>query len=176
MIEGALFFIIELKLHLSGTALADYVAQLFLEILCECPTFFIVYIRILSLLPAAVKRNSKYNLKNLKVYGLLSDFTTFKFYTYNPETQTFSNNSTMWVGLTRENVCMDMIEGSLHLVTLRSYLTVLFPPVVNKIFGILLTGYIASLEVITETSLDRGKISDVSTVGTVLATWDNFTD
>jgi len=78
----------------------------------------------LNLLPAAAKKNSKFNLKNLKVYGLLSDFTTFHFYTYNPKTRTFSNDGTMCVGPTRENVCTDMIEGLLHLVTLGSYLTV----------------------------------------------------
>jgi hypothetical protein len=80
----------------------------------------------LNLLPAAAKKNSKFNLKNLKVYGLLSDFTTFHFYTYDPKTRTFSNDGTMWVGPKRENVYTDMIEGLLHLVTLGSYLTV-FP-------------------------------------------------
>ncbi|KDR68292.1 hypothetical protein GALMADRAFT_1354771 [Galerina marginata CBS 339.88] len=124
VIEGAVFIIIELKHLLTGAPFADYVAQLFLAIL------------------SAVNRNSKYDLNTLKVHGLLSDFTTFKFFKYDPKTKIFFNDETLSVGPSREHVCTDMIE------------------VTNKIFGILLNGYIASLEVITKKSGSRDNMNN----------------
>ncbi|KDR77891.1 hypothetical protein GALMADRAFT_138062 [Galerina marginata CBS 339.88] len=114
LLGGALFLVVELKLQLGDEGeLGDYVTQLFLELL------------------AAAQRNGRHDFKNLKVYGLLSDFSQYYFYTYHPETKKFFKNQEMRISDgTFDGVC----EGMMHAC--------------NKIFGLVLTAYIGGLRTI----------------------------
>ena len=67
---------------------------------------------ILNVLSAAAERNSQYDFKSLKVYGLLSDFSQYYFYTYDPKTKKFFKNEEMKIS--DENVisvCEGMVPG-----------------------------------------------------------------
>ena len=69
--------------------------------------------KILNVFSAAAERNGKYSdFTNLKVYGLLSDFSQYYFYTYDPKTKKFFKNEEMdIIDETIERVCEGMMQG-----------------------------------------------------------------
>ncbi|KAF8348673.1 hypothetical protein F5887DRAFT_1249664 [Amanita rubescens] len=100
----ALFFVMEFG-HLHDNVLA----QVFLELL------------------AAAEMN-KSNIHSLsRIYGILTNFDQFNFYSYEPATNKFYFDETRVVNIERKLAFSDMMDVS------------------NKIFGIVLTGYVDSL-------------------------------
>jgi len=122
MIGGILFFIIEMKLGLDEHSLA----QVFLELL------------------SAAEQNKLIDFAGLRIYGLLTDLTQFKFYSYDPITNQFCFDEMMLVNVTRAIAFSDMIDVS------------------NKIFGVVLFAYMEGLRAILKKSQNRPKHQDVS--------------
>jgi hypothetical protein len=105
MIGGILFFVIELKLLDEGK---DNIAQLFLELLCKS---LVVPLSIINLYTAVAEMNKTARFEGLRVYGLLTDLTTFKFYSYDPIKKKFAFDETIIVNVSREILFADMIQG-----------------------------------------------------------------
>jgi len=121
MMGGTLFFIIELK-HNSpyGTSLT----QLFLELL------------------SAAQQNTTLNFAGSRIYGLLTDLSQFKFYSYNPTTKQFFFDETIVINVKRTNAFSDMIDVS------------------NKIFGVVLSGYMEGLRATIKSIQEKEKHND----------------
>ncbi|TFK57362.1 hypothetical protein OE88DRAFT_1651042 [Heliocybe sulcata] len=107
--EGALFFVVELKLLM--TSEQDHVAQLFLE-----------------MLSAAEENADIPTNRQLRIHGLLTDLSTYHFYSYDPVEKKFAFDLVTVVSGVREEKLGRMI------------------PVTNKIFSILLAAYIGVLK------------------------------
>jgi len=122
MIGGILFFVIELKL---GYLTPNDLAQLFLELL------------------SAAEQNNQLDFAGLRIYGLLTNLTNFKFYSYDPTTKQFCCDEEITIETKRITGFSDMIDVS------------------NKIFGIILTAYMDGLRAITRRRKDRAKNFDV---------------
>ena len=105
MIGGILFFVIELKLLYEGK---DNIAHLFLELLCES---LVASLSVVNLYTAAAEMNRTARFEGLRVYGLLTDLTTFKFYSYDPIQKKFAFDETIIVNVSREILFADMIHG-----------------------------------------------------------------
>ncbi|KIM47232.1 hypothetical protein M413DRAFT_63999 [Hebeloma cylindrosporum] len=77
-VGGILFVVIEYNPRFGKEDnLADNITKLFLALL------------------AAAEQNVKHNFANLKICGLLSSFSRYYFYTYNPHTKKIFKNSEM---------------------------------------------------------------------------------
>jgi len=126
MIGGVLFLIIELKLD---TPDENALAQLFLELL------------------SAAKENMAIDFAGLRIYGLLTDTTQFRFYSYEPATKKFFYDETIFSDTTRTNAFSKMIDVS------------------NKIFGVVISGYKEGLRATIKISHDRAKRMDFSSMG-----------
>ncbi|KAM6493583.1 hypothetical protein JOM56_011717 [Amanita muscaria] len=116
MIGGILFLVIEFKV---GTPSHNNLAQLFLELL------------------SAAEQNNRLNFAGLRVYGLFTDLTQFKFYSYNPTSKEFCHDENILINNKRTVAFSDMIDVS------------------NKIFGVILTAYMDGLREIIRRSKDR---------------------
>jgi len=84
---------------------------------------------------------------NLRIYGLLTDLTQFRFYSYDPLSQNFAIDEILIVNSTRDFVFADMI------------------PVSNKIFSVILTAYIDGLEATTAKNIEKKSKGDISSSG-----------
>ena len=104
--------------------------------------------------------NKTLDFAGLRVYGLLTDLSQFTFYSYDPSTKQFFFDEFMVVANKRIPAYSDMIEG-LCISPLCSHRPDFFS-VVNKIFGLVLTGYVDGLRAIVKRSQDRAKRNDVS--------------
>ena len=107
MIGGILFFVVEFKL---GIPNHNNLAQLFLEFLCAYFLFPYTY-SVLSRHLAAAEQNNRLNFAGLRIYGLLTDLTQFKFYSYNPSTKKFCFDETILINNRRTGAFSDMIDG-----------------------------------------------------------------
>jgi len=109
--------------------------------------------------------NKKLKFRGLRVYGLLTDLLQFKFYSYNPPTETFCFDETLLVEIRRTKSLSDMVDG-LYIhhydVSVLTYL----PSVADKIFSVILTAYIDGLSAIVKMSKDRAEHNDVSPLAT----------
>ncbi|KAF8073302.1 hypothetical protein FPV67DRAFT_739572 [Lyophyllum atratum] len=103
VIGGALLLIIEGK---TFTKDPNDMAQLFSELL------------------SAAQMNKENNFADLRIYGLLTNLSTFRFYSYDPIKDQFFFDEIIKVNVKRIDGLLDMVEVS------------------NKIFGIVLSGYI----------------------------------
>ncbi|KAF8905814.1 hypothetical protein CPB84DRAFT_1844803 [Gymnopilus junonius] len=123
LVGGVLFFVVELKADIKrgkDPIYADHVAQLFLELL------------------SAAEHNRSLDLDGLQIHGLLSDFSMFFFYTYDPTTKCFYRNERIAIApYPRTQMCQDLVQ------------------VCNKIFGVILTAYIEGLEALAKKSRKR---------------------
>ena len=63
---------------------------------------------------AAAKTNEQGDFANLRIYGLLTDFIDFRFYSYDLLTKEFASDETLVVNITRDVACIDMIPGYVH--------------------------------------------------------------
>lgn len=97
----------------------------------------------LELLSAA-EMNKKIDFAGLRIYGLLTNLQQYKFYSYDPSTEEFFFDELVIIANKRVPASNDMID------------------VVNKIFGLVLTGYIDGLRAIKERSEDRAKRNALS--------------
>ncbi|KAF8718635.1 hypothetical protein AX14_011683 [Amanita brunnescens Koide BX004] len=103
-VGGALFFVMEFgRLH------DNVLAQVFLELL------------------AAAETKKSNNRSGSRIYGILTNFDQFNFYSYDPATNKFYFDEMRVVNLERKSAFSNMMDVS------------------NKIFGIVLTGYVDSL-------------------------------
>ena len=110
MMGNVLFFVIELQLQYTD----ECMAQLFLELLsgfisCHCGGGYSVELNALGI--AAANRNSTLNHEKRRVYGLLTDLNSFKFYSFDPSVQAFFKDETITVNNKRDTFTTDMIEG-----------------------------------------------------------------
>jgi len=55
--------------------------------------------------------NKDAGFQHLRVYGLLTDLTTFRFYSYNPSSNSFFFDEDILVAPKRDDFCFDMIQG-----------------------------------------------------------------
>jgi hypothetical protein len=117
----------------------------------------------LSLYVAATEMNMKLKFRGLRVYGLLTDLSQFKFYSYDPSTVpgTFCFDETLLVDVRRTKSLSDMMDGLVIFYHSSSELTYL-PAVADKIFSIILTAYIDGLGAIIQTSNDGAHHRDAS--------------
>ncbi|KAF9509088.1 hypothetical protein BS47DRAFT_1301961, partial [Hydnum rufescens UP504] len=122
MIGGFMFLIVEFKLDMPKD---HSLAQLFLELL------------------SAAEMNKELSFKNLRVYGLLTDFLQFRFYSYDPFQAKFCMDEIITIGSERVQALSRMIKVS------------------NKLFSILLSAYEDGLQAIIAQSKDRAKKTDV---------------
>ncbi|KIM72058.1 hypothetical protein PILCRDRAFT_43067, partial [Piloderma croceum F 1598] len=106
MIGGILFFVIEFKL---GIPSCNNLAQLFLKLL------------------STMVQNNQLNFTGFHIYGLLTDLSQFKFYSYNPSTKQLCFDKRILINNRRSKAFADMINVS------------------NKIFGVILTAYMDGL-------------------------------
>ncbi|KIL62093.1 hypothetical protein M378DRAFT_129195 [Amanita muscaria Koide BX008] len=83
----------------------------------------------LKLLSAAAE-NGTLDFTNLRVYGLLTDLTKFEFYSYDPLEKQFSLDEEFSLETRRNHYCFGMIH------------------VTNKIFSVVMHGYVRGLEAI----------------------------
>ncbi|KIM72234.1 hypothetical protein PILCRDRAFT_804089 [Piloderma croceum F 1598] len=128
MIGGILFFIGKFK---RDVLLEENMAQLFVQIL------------------SGAKANTRVDFANLRIYGLLTDLTQFRFYSYDPLSQNFAIDEILIVNSTRDFVFADMI------------------PVSNKIFSVILTAYIDGLEATMTKSIEKKNKGDIYSPGSV---------
>jgi hypothetical protein len=66
---------------------------------------------VLSQPPAAAEMNSSDDFAGLCIYGLLTDFGLFNFYSYDPNTKQFCFDETIINNYRRADACSDMIDG-----------------------------------------------------------------
>ncbi|CAA7265119.1 unnamed protein product [Cyclocybe aegerita] len=126
MIGGALFFVIEIMLGLDKD---DNLAQLFLELL------------------SAAEANNRSGFDITRVYGLLTDLSSFRFYSYDPKSKSFSFDEDILVNAKRDDFCFDMIYVS------------------NKIFNVIMCGYVEVLRATVEASKKKSEQGDLTPVG-----------
>ncbi|KAK2462666.1 hypothetical protein APHAL10511_005282 [Amanita phalloides] len=119
-VGGALFFVIEFKF---GHLHSNFLAQVFLELLAAAET-------------------NKSNNHGSCIYGILTNFDQFNFYSYDPTTNKFYFDGTRVVNLERKSAFSNMMDVS------------------NKIFGIILTGYIDNLHAYIAESKSSSQNSD----------------
>jgi hypothetical protein len=62
-------------------------------------------------MPAAAKANKGIDFTGLRVYGLLTDTIQFKFYSYEPTTEQFCYDETIYSDATRTSAFSKMIDG-----------------------------------------------------------------
>ncbi|KAE9403443.1 hypothetical protein BT96DRAFT_1016998 [Gymnopus androsaceus JB14] len=123
-IGGVLFFVVEMKLVLGN----ENIAQIFLQ-----------------LLAAAEANGQVAGYGDLRVCGLLTDLTTFRFFTYCPiEMKFYEDQENYIANVTRELFFKDMIKIS------------------NKILSVLMYGYIESLQATVAHSKARAHNGDIS--------------
>lgn len=82
--------------------------------------------------------NKSDDIQGLRVYGLLTDLTRFKFYSYDPATNQFCFDETIIINVNRIAGFSRMMHVS------------------NKIFGVVLSGYMDTLHAHITKSEDRG--------------------
>ncbi|KAF8816701.1 hypothetical protein BYT27DRAFT_6384297 [Phlegmacium glaucopus] len=126
MIGGVLFFIMELKHEFLSP---NNLAELFLELL------------------SAASINEQADFAGLRVYGLLTDLTYFKFYSYDPQSKKFCLDQIFVVDNKRWTFALDMID------------------VTNKIFGLILSAFVDGLHAIVIKSNNRAANDDFSPEG-----------
>ncbi|KIM89512.1 hypothetical protein PILCRDRAFT_2708 [Piloderma croceum F 1598] len=95
-------------------------------------------------MPAAAEENAGIDFAGLRIYGLSTDTIQFRFYSYEPITKQFCYDETIYSDVTRTSVFWKMIDVS------------------NKIFGVVMSGYMEGLRATIEISRDRAKRKDVS--------------
>jgi hypothetical protein len=66
---------------------------------------------ILSRYLAAAEMNKELDFAGLRIYGLLTDLTQFKFYSYDPSTSQFYFDETILVENKRTSAFFDMVDG-----------------------------------------------------------------
>ncbi|KAJ2915092.1 hypothetical protein MD484_g5297, partial [Candolleomyces efflorescens] len=107
----------------------------------------------LELLSAA--EGNKRNSYGLRVYGLLTDLISFYLYSYDPVQNAFFKDDKLIANITREFFCSDMIH------------------VANKIFSILMYGYIECLEATVALSKARSEKQDKKPARPSLTAWES---
>ncbi|RXW15449.1 hypothetical protein EST38_g10398 [Candolleomyces aberdarensis] len=118
---GSFVLVVEMKI---GLFKDDNLAQLFLE-----------------LLVAAAKLNKETGFGEQRVYGLLTDLSAFRFYSYDPVTETFNPDEDIFVNVRRDDPCSGMIY------------------VGNKVFSVIMCAYVEGLRATVNASkknLDTG--------------------
>lgn len=74
--------------------------------------FYFISYSLLSRYPAAAEENKLIDFAGLRIYGLLTDLTQFKFYSYNPLAKKFCFDERILVNVTRAIAFSDMIDGT----------------------------------------------------------------
>ncbi|CAA7259789.1 unnamed protein product [Cyclocybe aegerita] len=129
MIGGALFLVVEMKLGLDKD---DNLVQLFLELL------------------SAAEANKRSGFNITRVYGLLTDLSSFRFYSYDPSSKSFSFDEDVLTNAKRDDFCFDMIY------------------VANKIFSVIMCGYIEVLRATVQTGKRKYQQEGLTPVGSGL--------
>jgi hypothetical protein len=62
--------------------------------------------------------NKKLNFAGLRIYGLLTDLTQFKFYSYDPTTRQFCFDEMILVDNKRTRAIFDMVDGLCFSITI----------------------------------------------------------
>lgn len=118
MISGILFLVIEFKL---GVPNHINLAQPFLELLCAY--FHSVYIlsiilsRHLCSRRRAAEQNNQLDFAGLRICGLLTDLTQFKFYSYDPSTKQFCFDERILTNNRGTDAILRYDRRSVHLST-----------------------------------------------------------
>jgi len=86
-------------------------AHMFLELLCVCLDLLSMYATVLSRPPAAAEMNKSIDVKELRIYGLLTDLVRFAFYSYDPTNNRFCYDETIFVNNKRIDASSDMMDG-----------------------------------------------------------------
>ena len=74
--------------------------------------FLITYtFSVLSPCLGAAEQNKKLDFAGLHIYGLLTDLTMFKFYSYDSSAKLFCSDEVILVEMKRTNAFFGMIEG-----------------------------------------------------------------
>jgi hypothetical protein len=110
---------------------------------------------------AAAAENGTVDFTNLRVYGLLTDLTKFGFYSYDPVKKQFSLDEEFSLETRRNHYCFGMIHGIFNAVKKVVTIDVFLSPVTNKIFSVVMHGYVRGLEAIVLKSRERGEKGDV---------------
>ncbi|OBZ74316.1 hypothetical protein A0H81_05624 [Grifola frondosa] len=126
IIGGILFLVVELKFTLD---IDDNFVQLFPELL------------------SAARTNKSANFANLRVFGLLTDVSSFRFYSYDPLLNEFHSDENILVNAKRDDFCCDMIQVS------------------NKIFSVTMYAYMEVLRGTVQSSQRRSENGDLSPTG-----------
>ena len=156
MIGGALFLVVEMKI---GLFRDDNLAQLFLELLC---TLFRNHaFIILTLQIAAVKLNKDTGFGDLRVHGLLTDLSTFCFYSYDPVNETFNPDEDILVNVRRDDFCSGMIYGKQNLVESLVHSNTILLLVGNKVFSVIMCAYVEGLRATVNASKKKSDTGDV---------------
>jgi hypothetical protein len=110
---------------------------------------------------AAAQENITVDFANLRVYGLLTDLMKFEFYSYDPVNKSFSLDEDFFLETRRKPYCFGMIHGIFNAVK-KVAATDLFPSsVTNKIFSVIMHGYVEGLKAIVLKSREKGIKGDV---------------
>jgi hypothetical protein len=136
-------------------------AQLFLELLCEHHLCTFISCLIEPAHIAAAEENSTVDFANLRVYGLLTDLTNFEFYSYDPVKKRFFSDEEFSLEIRRNHYCFGMIHGIFDAVKKVVPTDVFLSSVTNKIFSVIMRGYVEGLEAIVLKSQERGDQGDV---------------
>ena len=86
-------------------------AQLFLQLLCTSHTLLGPEVCLLTHYPAAAKLNKEIHFEGLRICGLLTDLTLFRFYSYDPSTENFCMDKEFTVNNKRKSFSSDMIQS-----------------------------------------------------------------
>ena len=60
---------------------------------------------------AAAEMNKDANFEGLRIYGLLTDLSQFRFYSYDPDTLQFCFDETIAIDNKRTGALFDMVDG-----------------------------------------------------------------
>jgi hypothetical protein len=110
---------------------------------------------------AEVNNTVNYTDSSLPIYGLLTDYEKFEFYSYDPVAREFRVGEQIKVSWRREQRLSEMEAGTFFILckSLRAHA---LPSVTNKIFSIVMTGFVEGLYACAEKSRTRAKEGDVS--------------
>ncbi|KAJ7132089.1 hypothetical protein C8R44DRAFT_773015 [Mycena epipterygia] len=105
------------------------------------------YAQLFAELYSAAELNSLAGFRSLTVYGLLTDLGTFEFFSFEPISKTFYRDPKMFLPRIREDVLSAMIEVS------------------NKVFSIVLQGFINTLKATCDKCQIRSTAGSLSPTG-----------
>jgi hypothetical protein len=93
----------------------------------------------------------------LRVYGLLADLTKFEFYSYDPVEKQFYLDEDFSLDTRRDSFYFGMIHGTFNAVKKFVIIDVFLSAATNKIFSVVMHGYVTCLRAIVLKSRERGE-------------------